>query len=498
MTTRRRFVQICSAAGIAAQLPAAASDAVIAKAMASMKAAIPLAASDPQRPIYHFHPPANWNNDPNGTLFYRGWHHLFYQLNPYGSEWGHMHWGHARSRNLVDWEHLPIALGPSEDQGEQHVFSGAAMIAGDGRPRLFYTSIGQRDPEQWMALPEDDDLLVWRKYEHNPVLTTAIHGAHKVRDWRDPFLFREAGQTYMVCGGNTSGWRAGGTAQVQLYRALNDALTEWKHLGAVFEDRNRETVNIECPNLFKLDQRWVLITSPHKACEYFVGSLDLARGKFVPETRGPLDAGPAYASNISVDDKGRTLLWLWAKTDTPAGKGWNNVIMMPRILSLTSDGYLSQQPAPEFEKLRTDAVELPAASLTDQTVVLEGVQGDSLEIEAEWSTADAASFGLELRRSAAGKPGAIVTLTPRAASLSVGPHQAIVGRRERYTIRLFLDKRALEVYMNEGSVAMYSTVDGGPGDLGMAAFARGGTARLERLKAWRMQPAEFDLAAFEG
>ena len=83
------------------------------RAMESVSASIPTAAADPERPVYHFHPPANWHNDPNGTMFYRGWHHLFYQFNPYGSSWGHMHWGHARSRDLVNWEHLPIALAPS-------------------------------------------------------------------------------------------------------------------------------------------------------------------------------------------------------------------------------------------------------------------------------------------------------------------------------------------------------------------------------------------------
>jgi len=82
----------------------------LAEATNAVRAAIAKAASDPGRPVYHFHSPAQWHNDPNGTIFYKGWRHLFYQLNPYGSEWGHMHWGHARSRDLINWEHLPIAL----------------------------------------------------------------------------------------------------------------------------------------------------------------------------------------------------------------------------------------------------------------------------------------------------------------------------------------------------------------------------------------------------
>ena len=83
---------------------------------------------DPTRPIVHFRPPAQWMNDPNGTIYVDGYYHLFYQHNPYGDAWGHMHWGHARSRDLVSWEHLPIALWPSERSGEEHVFSGCAAV----------------------------------------------------------------------------------------------------------------------------------------------------------------------------------------------------------------------------------------------------------------------------------------------------------------------------------------------------------------------------------
>jgi len=117
-------------------------NAAIGKAMAAVTAAIAKAEADPDRPVCHFHPPAQWNNDPDGVLFYKGWHHMFYQHNPFDSKWGHMHWGHARSRDLVNWEHLPIALWPSVEKGEEHVFSGGAALAADGRPRLFYTSIG--------------------------------------------------------------------------------------------------------------------------------------------------------------------------------------------------------------------------------------------------------------------------------------------------------------------------------------------------------------------
>lgn len=473
-----------------------ASQTDLQKAMESVEAAIPTAAADPERPIYHFHPPANWNNDPNGTMFYRGWHHLFYQFNPYGPLWGHMHWGHARSRDLVNWEHLPIALAPSEDKGETAVFSGGAIFTRDGAPRLFYTSIGNRPPQQWMAIPADDDLIVWNKSPRNPILTTAIHGARQISDWRDPFLFTENGATYMVCGGNVSRQRYGGGGQVQLYRAGNNELTEWKYLGPIFECRDREIVNIECPNLFKLDGKWVLIVSPQKPCQYFIGSLDVNRPKFTPEAYGVLDAGNDYASNISTDPSGRTILWLWGRTDNPPSKGWNSVMALPRILSIGADGFLRQQPAPEFEKLRGAQVTARALPLKVAPTVLRGVRGDCMELDVQLSMGNASAVRLDLRCSDAGKPGASITINNEGL-LSVGNSTTLLGKNERHRLRIFLDKRVFEVYADDGMAALYSTVDAGPNDLNIATSAKGDGAALPEVHAWPLKSAQFDLTRFK-
>lgn len=467
----------------------------IERAMESVRAAIPRAAADPERPVYHFHPPANWHNDPNGTIFYRGWHHLFYQFNPYGSTWGHMHWGHARSRDLVNWEHLPIALAPSEEKGETQVFSGGAVLTRDGQPRIFYTSIGERAPEQWMAAPADPDLLQWTKYRQNPVLTTAAHGTTQIYDWRDPFLFTEGGATYMVCGGNTSGQRRGGGGQVQLYRAASDELTSWKHLGPVFACRDREIINIECPNLFPLDGKWVLIVSPQKPCEYFVGSLDLARARFMAETRGVLDAGNDYASNISTDAGGRTILWLWGRTDNPASKGWNSVMALPRILSIGADGFLRQRPAPELETLRGAPVPAATVPLTSARSAIPGIRGDCMELDIELTLGNAAAVHLDLRCSDSGSAGATITIDSEGL-LSTGKAATLLGKNDRHRLRIFLDKRVFEVYANDGEAALYGITEAGRDDLGVAAAARAGSAQLRVLRGWHLKPAEFDLGRF--
>ena len=496
--TRRRFARLCAAGTFAAagafpdpQTPG------LKEAMESVTAAIPQAEGDPNRPVYHFHPPANWNNDPNGTIFYQGWHHLFYQHNPYGATWGHMHWGHARSRDLVNWEHMPIALCPSLEKGEEHVFSGAAITAPDGRPRLFYTSIGKRDPEQWMAQPVDDELVAWEKYPLNPVVTLKNHGALPVDEWRDPFLFREAGRTYMVCGGNINAKRGGGGA-VQLYEAANPGLTEWRHRGVAFQYRDRRVWNIECPNLFKLGSKWVLLISPQDPCEYFVGSLDLVRGKFLPDTHGVLDPGQSYASNISYDGRGRTLLWLWGRTESDPAKGWQCCMTMPRVLAIDDDGFLLQNPAPEFETLRGGARTMPGAPLDPKPLPLgPSFAGDCLEIEAVFTVEQAAAVGIRVRVPAGGgKAAAEIGYTPGNGLFSVGGAGAPIGRQKQVRMRVFLDKCVVEAFANDGTAAIFAPLHAAPADLGVEVFARGGKAHLDSLRAWPLKPARMSLERF--
>src|SRR5262249_41549275 len=117
------------------------SNEAITRAMASVAGAVARVRDDPTRPVYHVLPPPLWCNDPNGPLYSKGYYHLFYQHNPYGDRWQHMHWGHVRSKDLVTWEHQPIALWPSLDRGEEHCFSGCAAVDAKGRPVLIYTSI---------------------------------------------------------------------------------------------------------------------------------------------------------------------------------------------------------------------------------------------------------------------------------------------------------------------------------------------------------------------
>src|SRR5262249_26421936 len=120
-------------------LSASAADftnVVITRATAAMQAAMPRAQSDPGRPIFHIAAPAQWINDPNGPIYHDGRYHLFYQLHPFSDESGPKYWGHVRSRDLVRWETLPIALAPSIEAGEAEVWSGCCTVNGEGKPMI--------------------------------------------------------------------------------------------------------------------------------------------------------------------------------------------------------------------------------------------------------------------------------------------------------------------------------------------------------------------------
>ncbi len=128
---------------------------------------------EPYRNQIHFSPEANWMNDPNGMVYYKGEYHLFYQYHPYGTKWGPMHWGHAVSKDLIHWKHLPIALYPDENG---QIFSGSAVIdwnntAGFGKEAMvaIFTHSGDNGQVQSIAYSLDRG-RTWTKYEGNPVM----------------------------------------------------------------------------------------------------------------------------------------------------------------------------------------------------------------------------------------------------------------------------------------------------------------------------------------
>lgn len=256
------------------------------------------------RPQFHFTPPRNWMNDPNGLVWYAGEYHLFYQHNPFGDRWGHMSWGHAVSRDLVHWEHLPVAL---PEQKDFMIYSGSAVVdwqntTGFGRQggpplvAVFTAHYKDRPLQNQHVAWSLDRGRTWTFYEGNPVLDIGD------ADFRDPKVFwHEPTQRWIM----VVAWPV--QRQVRFYGSPN--LRQWTHLSD-FGPAGCTNGVWECPDLFALpvenlpgQHRWVLVVSvsgggPNggSGCQYFVGQFDgwqftldpsfpMPEGEFVPEGR---------------------------------------------------------------------------------------------------------------------------------------------------------------------------------------------------------------------
>jgi beta-fructofuranosidase len=239
-----------------------------------------------------------------------------------------------------------------------------------------------------------------------------------------------------------------------------------------------------------LGEKWVLLISPHRSTEYFVGSLDLERVKFTPEMHGALDPGATYASNISRDAEGRTLLWLWGKTDTKPAMGWNGCMAMPRVLSIDGSGMLRQTPAAEFAVLRGEARAIQGVELAGNGISIG--DGDCVEIQATFTVPPANAVGLRI----GGKTE--IVFDAQDGVLSAGGARKRIGATEPLRLRVFIDRRVIEVFANDGEAAIFTTSESaGSNYKRIEAFARGGIAHIDDLRVWPMKAAQMSLDHFK-
>jgi beta-fructofuranosidase len=473
---------ICSAAETDKEL--------LVRATAAMQGQAARAQADPARPIFHVTSPAQWVNDPNGPIFYKGYYHLFYQLDPFSDKGGIKYWGHVRSRDLAKWEHLPIAIAPSNDKGEESIWSGCCTINGKGQPMIFYTSIAfGKSPlthaEQWAAT-SDDDLIHWQKSPANPVVSEELHGDKKIYDWRDPFIFHHQKRTFMVLGGSLNESK-GGQAVVNIYEGENAELTKWKYRGVLFQHPDANVRTSECPNFFQLGNQWVLFVSPYGKVQYFIGDFDAETCRFQPRSRGLLDNGPNfYAPNTMLLADGRRLVWGWVN-GFRSGPGWNGCLSLPRELSISRDGQLKQAPAPQLAKLRGKSVSWRNVRLKDASKNLALPATNTLEILAEVELKSAKSVALEFKRGAVDAKPIVVSFD--GAQLQVGdaksPLQSGKGKTQ-LQLRMFFDRSVMEVFANE-TVCVTKTVSPLSANTMMNIQADGGEANFKSIQIWPMK-----------
>ncbi|MEM7131093.1 MAG: glycoside hydrolase family 32 protein [Chloroflexota bacterium] len=472
----------------------------IERAMQSVGEATPKAEADPTRPVYHFRPPANWMNDPNGTIYHNGYYHLFYQHNPYGDAWAHMHWGHARSKDLLRWEHLPIGLWPSLELGEGHCFSGCAAIGPNDQPMLIYSKVAPfekdrkpEDNEQWLALGSSD-WLTWEKWQGNPLLGPGGQGApHFKSGWRDPYVFQAEGRNFLVLGAETDE-----TQEVALYEAEDESLLRWTYRGPLVHTPAKERFFYECPNFINLGEKWALLTSPYNLVDYVVGTFDVDSLTFTPETKGIIDYGLGYtdhmaktgeqpnwyASNTLYDPEGRCILLGWLRGFAP-NRGWNGTLALPRVMTLGPDNRPRIVPIPELSDLRTKQLTSQSNIVVNGTHKLEGVQGDTLELKVEMDMGTAQKVGLKVRCDDNGEQGVSIDYNGQNLNVAgtVVPFE-LSKEESALELHIFIDKSVIEVFVNQGRACVTRVVYPPVDHLSVVLFASGGDANISMLDVW--------------
>ncbi|XP_065857968.1 acid beta-fructofuranosidase [Euphorbia lathyris] len=365
-----------------------------------------------QRTAFHFQPEKNWMNDPNGPLYYKGWYHFFYQYNPHGAIWGDIVWGHAVSKDLIHWLHLPLAMVYDQWYDINGVWTGSATILPNGKIVMLYTgSTNDSVQVQNLAFPadENDPLLInWVKYPGNPVLVPPPGIDDK--DFRDPTTawYTSEGKWRITIGSKL------GKTGIALIYDTEDFIN--------FELKNQTLHGVngtgmwECVDFYPVsttsgsgvdtsvngpDVRHVVKASldDDRHDYYAIGTYNEEDGKWFPDNPKidvgiglRYDYGIFYASKTFYDqNKKRRVLWSWVgESDSEAAdvqKGWASLQGIPRTVSLdTKTGTnLIQWPVEEVDSLRLRSKEFKNVVVKPGSVVpLRLDSATQLDIEAEF------------------------------------------------------------------------------------------------------------------
>ncbi len=326
----------------------------------------------------HLKAPDHWINDPNGFIYYKGYYHMFYQYFPYDTRWGTMHWGHAVSRDLVQWEHKGIALFPSKYDDRNGCFSGSA-IEHEGKLYLYYT--GTRYLEE---NPEDIHVCLNDRFAAAQMMMVSEDGLH-FDNWkdkitvippledesigcrthtRDPKVWRGKDVWYMILGTRREKTKGG----VLFYRSRD--LRNWEYVNFAGKDEEFSWM-WECPDYFVCDGRDVLIVSPidlmkdgktdrNQAICFLVDFEEETCRMQIPEEYQFLDYGmDLYAPQSALDAEGRRVLTAWARMPESPSGDWIGMYCIPRVAEV-KENHIYFHAHPNIRAAFTRRIERPA------------------------------------------------------------------------------------------------------------------------------------------
>ena len=476
----------------------------------------------PWRPQYHFTPPQNFMNDANGTVFYKGEYHLFYQYNPEGNVWGHMSWGHAVSSDLVHWQNLPVAL--HEVPGQYMAYSGSAVVDWNNSSGLcrnpdpqdhsclvaIYTAAYKDRQKQHIAYSNDRG-RTWTNYSGNPVADL------DAPDFRDPNVFWYAPQHKWVMVAVLADERT-------LVILDSPDLKHWSKR-STFGPAGDIAGQWECPDLIELpvegsaEKKWVLIINRNPGApaggtgvRYLIGKFDGVNfTSEIPDTPALwADWGKDfYATNTwndlpASDGRHIWISWFsnWQYANTEPTVLWRGAQSIPRTLMLRryADGLrLVQRPVRELESLRREKVRMVNVSVAEANQKLSGMKGEIYEFEAELEPGHADEIGFRLRKSKEAET--VVGFDPvhrevfvdrtRSGEVSFskdfpGRFSAKVEQSARIKLHVFVDRSSVEVFVNDGERVLSDRIYPPPGSDGIEVYAKGSGGKVVSFTMWEL------------
>ncbi len=413
------------------------------------------------RPQFHFTSRRGWLNDPNGLVFHKGKYHLFYQHNPYGREWGNMHWGHAISDDLVRWKELPVSVYPYKFG--DWAFSGSA-ISLDGDIIAAFTSTGRGE----CLLRSKDEGLTWTEFPGNPAVK------HEGRDpklvWHEP----------------TKQWIMALYDEYQNKRMIafhgSADLRTWKFL-------SRIDGFFECPDLFEAEvqgepgaRRWVLYAADGK---YVIGQFD-GKDFHAEPGKHQLWFGNFYAAQTyaNVPD-GRHIQIGWANGMKYPGMPFNQQMTVATELTLrkTPDGIrMFGTPVKEIASLRGSATSVSAQTITrDHHIGIEGVWDDVFELNLSLKPGEGSVGNLKVRGLPIQYDAAKRTLQCGTVS---APLEPVDGK---ISLKILVDRASVEVFANDGRVAMSVGFTPAAKDRSVELSASKGSIDVSDIKVYELR-----------
>ena len=461
------------------------------------------------RQHYHFMPEKGWMNDPNGFIFFDGKYHFFYQTNPYEPFWNSMHWGHAVSSDLVNWEYLPLALAPSEaydDHPKGGCFSGSA-IEHEGKLYLMFTASANfgRGMEQTQCIASSEDGIHFEKYEGNPVITAPDFA--EPGEFRDPKIWKHGEYFYCVLAA-----RLNGNGAALLYRSSD--ILHWEYVNVLAESRGEWGDMWECPDLFPVGDKYILTFSPVRSGDhtsvFLKGDFDYKTGRFRTESASEIDWGfDYYAPHSFQAPDGRRITTAWAngwewmpgwKDWGPAYKeGWTSFFSLSREVNLLADGRVQFTPIRELKELRIDAHKEAEISVTGERLPLTAGDGISCELrfDIDLDRTDAQSVELCLRSGEGKKTVCLIDLAKGELSVnrnhsdgwSRGVSRSLLFLKDRklLDVHIFLDQSSIEIYTDNYTNNHSNNVYAGDEQNAITVRAEGGKAVLCNYESYGLR-----------